>query len=230
MGALQNGGTSVTKPRNVKLMHSRLQAVVFVAASVGSIASGAQEIGRVISTQPVVQQVAVPRQVCTSQQVEVQPPKSGAGAAIGAITGAVVGSATAGRGPGQAAATAVGAIAGAVIGDKVEGTPDTQVKTVQTCQTQNVYENRTVAYNVVYEYGGKHYSVQLPQDPGPTIALQVAPAGSTTAMPTSTVATTASPVIVQPVVMDTPRVYSRVYYPFFWLWDDGPPGPPLRRR
>nr|WP_315463185.1 glycine zipper 2TM domain-containing protein [uncultured Rhodoferax sp.] len=206
-----------------------LQAVLLCAAALGSVASGAQEVGRVISSQAVIQQVAVPRQVCSTQQVEVQPPKSGAGAAIGAITGAVVGSAAGGRGPGQAAATAVGAVAGAILGDKVEGTPDTQVKTVQNCQIQNVYENRTVAYNVVYEYGGKQYSVQLPQDPGPTIALQVTPVGSTTATPASPAVITSTPVIVQPVVMDTPVVVPRVYFPYFWGWDDGPRGHHHRR-
>ena len=41
------------------------------------------------------------------------------------------------------------------------------------CSTQTIYENRTVGYNVIYEYAGKQYSVQLPQDPGPTLALRV---------------------------------------------------------
>jgi hypothetical protein len=40
-----------------------------------------------------------------------------------------------------------------------------------------VYENRTVAYNVVYEYAGKEYSTQMPHDPGPTLALQIGPVG-----------------------------------------------------
>ena len=42
------------------------------------------------------------------------------------------------------------------------------------CSTQTIYENRTVAYNVIYEYAGKQYSVQLPQNPGPTLRLGVA--------------------------------------------------------
>ncbi len=41
------------------------------------------------------------------------------------------------------------------------------------CSTQTIYENRTVGYKVVYEYAGKQYSVQLPQDPGPTLQLRV---------------------------------------------------------
>ena len=41
------------------------------------------------------------------------------------------------------------------------------------CTTQTIYENRTTAYQVVYEYAGKQYSVQLPQDPGPTLKLRI---------------------------------------------------------
>ena len=42
------------------------------------------------------------------------------------------------------------------------------------CSTQTIYESRTVAYTVVYEYAGKLYSVQMPQNPGSTLRLQVA--------------------------------------------------------
>ena len=52
------------------------------------------------------------------------------------------------------------------------------MQNVQNCTTQTVYENRAVGYNVVYEYAGKQYTVQLPYDPGPTIRLQVSPAGA----------------------------------------------------
>jgi len=41
------------------------------------------------------------------------------------------------------------------------------------CSTQTIYESRTVGYKVVYEYAGKQYTVQLPQDPGPTLQLRV---------------------------------------------------------
>ena len=42
------------------------------------------------------------------------------------------------------------------------------------CSTQTIYENRTVAYNVIYEYASKQYSVQMPQNPGPTLRLSAA--------------------------------------------------------
>lgn len=66
-----------------------------------------------------------------------------------------------------------GVISGAAIGDSVEGSNGVQVQNLRT--TQNSYENRPVAYNVVYEFGGKQYSVQMPNDPGPTVQLQVTP-------------------------------------------------------
>ena len=40
------------------------------------------------------------------------------------------------------------------------------MQNVQQCSTQSFYEPRTVAYNVVYEYGGRQYNVQMAQDPG----------------------------------------------------------------
>jgi hypothetical protein len=36
-------------------------------------------------------------------------------------------------------------------------------------------ENRVVAYNVVYEYAGRQYSTQMPQDPGRWVPVSVRP-------------------------------------------------------
>ena len=146
--------------------------------SVAMVSSGLclaqQEVGRVISSTPIIQQISVPRQVCNTEQVAVQQPKSGAGAVMGAIAGGAMGNAV-GGGNGKAAATLIGLIGGAVMGDSIEGAPQGQVQNVQRCRTQNFYENRTVAYNVVYEYANKQYSVQMPHDPGPSILLQITP-------------------------------------------------------
>jgi uncharacterized protein YcfJ len=137
----------------------------------------AQEVGRVISTTPVIQQYAVPRQVCSNQQVAVEQPKTGAGGLMGAIAGGAVGNQI-GHGGGRAAATVLGVVGGAILGDRIEGPGATQVQNVQNCTTQTFYENRATSYNVVYEYAGKQYTVQLPYDPGPTIKLQVSPVGA----------------------------------------------------
>ncbi|MEJ7930747.1 hypothetical protein WG922_12245 [Ramlibacter sp. AN1015] len=136
----------------------------------------AQESGRVLSSVPVIQQVAVPRQVCNNYPVVVEQPRSGAGALLGAIAGGAAGNAI-GDGGGRAVATALGLLGGAVLGDRIEG-PNAQLQQHTQCSTQTTYENRAVSYQVTYEYAGRQYSVQLPYDPGPTIALQILPAGA----------------------------------------------------
>jgi uncharacterized protein YcfJ len=152
---------------------------LLLVCGVGLASAGvlAQEVGVVVSATPVLQQVAVPRLVCQNQQVAVTPQKSGAGAVVGAIAGGVLGSAF-GGGSGQAAATVLGAVGGAFAGNHVEGQPATQYQAVQNCSTQTFYESRASYYDVVYEYAGKRYSVQMPNDPGRTVALQVTPLGS----------------------------------------------------
>jgi uncharacterized protein YcfJ len=174
----------------------------------------AQDVGRVISSNPVVQLVAVPRQICSNQQVEVQRPTSGAGALIGAIAGAALGNASGGRRSERATASAVGAIGGAILGNHIEGSGETQVRDVQRCGTQTTYENRAVGYNVVYEFGGKQYSVQLAQDPGPALPLQVTPVGSANQAPQNYNAVQSPPQVVyaaSPVVVNQP-IYQG-YYP-----------------
>lgn len=182
----------------------------------------AVDFGNVISATPVIQQVAVPRQVCSDQQVLVQQPKSGAGAALGAIAGGALGAASGGRGPGRAAATVIGAVGGAVLGDRIEGSPDPELHSVRQCSTQTVYENRPVAYNVVYEYAGRQYSVQMPHDPGPKLALQIGPIGAnetqaqtqTYQEPPQTVITSETVYVQpQPVYVSPPVYYPRYYYP-----------------
>ncbi len=164
----------------------------------------AQETARVISSTPVVTQVAVPRQVCSNQQVQVQSQKSGAGGIMGAVAGGAIGNSI-GGGDGRAVATLLGILGGAMLGDRIEGGGQTQTQNVQNCTTQTFYENRTTAYNVVYEFNGKQYSVQMPQDPGPTLRLQITPV--------------AASVPTQPVQQYAPQVQSSVsdnsgYVPF----------------
>jgi uncharacterized protein YcfJ len=136
----------------------------------------AQEYGRVISSVPLIQQVAVPRQVCNQQPVVVEQPRTGAGALLGMVAGGAAGNAI-GDGGGRALATIAGAIGGAMLGNRIEG-GGTQVQQTTQCVTQTWYENRAVGFNVTYEYAGRQYQVQLPHDPGPTIALQVVPLGA----------------------------------------------------
>ena len=153
-----------------------LTFVAIAAASAFSGATFAQEQGRVISTTPVIQQVAVPRQICTTAAVVSEAPNSGAGAVMGAIAGGAMGNAV-GNGSGRALATMIGLVGGAVVGNNVEGSRS-QVQNVQRCGTQTSYENRTLHYDVVYEYADKRYNIQMPNDPGQYVRLQVTPIGA----------------------------------------------------
>lgn len=144
------------------------------ALTLMGVAANAQELAKVISSVQVMQQVAVPHQVCNQETVAVQGNKSGAGALMGAIAGGAVGHQM-GSGSGKAAATALGLFGGAILGDKIEGAPAPQATAVQNCRTETVYENRVVGYNVTYEYAGKQYMVQMPRDPGATVQVNVTP-------------------------------------------------------
>jgi len=147
-----------------------------LALAAAGAAQAQEEQGRVISSTPVVQQIAVPRQVCQDQAVTVPGHKSGAGALMGGLAGGAMGNAV-GNGNGRAVATVIGLLGGAILGDRVEGGGQDRTQIVQECSTQNFYENRTVAYNVVYEYAGRQYSTQMPNDPGQYVRLSVTPVG-----------------------------------------------------
>ncbi len=173
----------------------------------------AQDLGRVISSTPVVQQVAVPRQVCSTEQINYQGASSGAGALIGAIAGGALGSSAGGHGAGRAAATAIGMVGGAVLGDRLEGPAPERTENVQRCSVQHFYESRTVAYSVVYEFAGRQYSVQMPNDPGPTIALQVSPVGSAALVGAPMVQGQIAPPTTTYVTVQQRPYYTPYYYP-----------------
>ena len=92
----------------------------------------------------------------------------------------------------------------------------------QGCSMQTFYENRPVAYSVVYEFGGKQYTVQMPSDPGPTVQLQVTPAVSQMAPPSAI--TYGQPVYEQPayVVTSAPPLYYD-YGPYYGYSTYGAP-------
>lgn len=155
-----------------------LLSALAAAAGLSTTVTHAQEQGRVLSSTPIIQQVAIPRQVCGYDATYGNTAStSGAGAVIGAIAGGAVGNQI-GGGSGRAAATALGVIGGAVLGNHIEGNNYPRHHNVQRCNTETYYENRTIGYNVVYEYGGRQYSTQTSYDPGAWIALNVRPAGN----------------------------------------------------
>jgi hypothetical protein len=194
----------------------------------------AQEVGQVISRTPVYQQVAVPRQTCIQTPAAAPAPTSGGGAILGAIAGGLIGSQLGGR-DSQGITAMAGAIGGAVLGNKVEGqgnpsTPQT------TCSTQTFYENRLVGFHVVYEFAGKQYNVQLPQDPGTTIPLQITPLNAPRSQaPADATVISSRPIITtvvtEPNVVYVPSTVYRTYPPVYtninlgWGWQGGYGGP-----
>lgn len=163
---------------NKPLLKTTLTAVL--TALTGTALPGsahAQERGRVVSSTPVLMSVAIPREVCTDHTVTESSQPSGAGALLGGLAGGAAGNAI-GDGSGRAAATAIGIIGGALLGNKIEGGGQTERRVVRSCSTQTVYENRPAAYDVVYEYAGRQYSVRLAEAPGEFVELQLNPVGA----------------------------------------------------
>lgn len=194
-----------------------------LALAGSGVAHAQDEQGRVISSTPVIQQVAVPREVCSDQQVTYQGQKSGAGALIGGIAGGAMGNAI-GDGGGRAAATVIGLIGGAMLGNRIEGPSQPYTETYRQCGTQTFYENRTVAYDVVYEYAGRQYRTQMPQDPGRFVRLNVTPAD---AMPPPPVVYPSYQPQTQYVEPSTRITIGTTYYPSYPgnRWGPGYPYP-----
>jgi len=94
-----------------------------------------------------------------------------------------------------------------------ESTPTQKVQvpvlsvTPAPSHTGNVTE---ITYKVIYEYGGRQYSVELPQDPGTTLSLQlpvIAPAP-----PTVLATVPVETVYAVPVPVPVPAIP----YPYVW--------------
>jgi uncharacterized protein YcfJ len=202
------------------VVKSVLSTALLAAAGVSfAQANAGNAFGVVISATPVVQQVTVPKQVCTTSTVQyVQP--SGGGALIGALVGGAVGNQF-GRGDGRAVATVIGALGGGIVGNQIEAQNYPGYATQhagQSCHTQNTVENRTVAQNVLYEYAGQRFTVQMPATgdfrPGVRIALQVQSQNQVAPVAPVTQVYAPQPVYTQPVqtvsyVQPAPTV---VYY------------------
>jgi uncharacterized protein YcfJ len=218
--------------RSFNMRHTQIKSIVKSIALPALVTFGtlyginaqAQDIlGRVITSTAVIQQVAVPHQVCNSAAVLSEAPNSGAGAVMGALAGGAMGNAV-GNGSGRALATMIGLVGGAVVGNNIEG-PRSQVQNVQQCSTQTSYENRTLHYDVVYEYADKRYNIQMPNDPGQYVRLQVTPVNTMPAAPPVPVQSYYQPyqqpgvivgqpttIYVQPSPMIYPTPYPQPYY------------------
>lgn len=172
------------------------QTLLLAALGLAACGAAAQEVGQVLSSTPVIEQVAVPRTWCSQPVPIAQPQTSGGGGLLGAVAGGLIGS-TIGSGSGTAAAIVLGTVGGAIVGNNIEANGVRHAYAQPACTTETSYENRTIGYDVTYEYAGRQYTVRMPQDPGPTIPLQVSPVGAGTLPPVHA----GAPVVAPPVVV-----------------------------
>jgi uncharacterized protein YcfJ len=96
----------------------------------------------------------------------------GAGTAIGAVAGGVVGHQV-GSGRGNSVATAAGAILGGLLGHNIEnrGTDDEPDFDRSRCRVLAQNGANAVGYDVRYEYSGREYVARMDHDPGQYVKL-----------------------------------------------------------
>lgn len=180
----------------------------------------AQEQAKVIAAIPVYQLVTENQQICQTTQAVVTQPKSGAGSAMGAIAGGAIGNSM-GSGSGNAAATAIGIVGGAILGDRIEGQNST-VQNLQTCHIQPIQQTKLAYYDVKYEFAGKQYSVQMPNDPGQFLNISITPQVSSNSSAVINQGVQTVQVLPNPVSVPTPVYVGPVIYPYGYPYSYGP--------
>ncbi|MCJ8287310.1 MULTISPECIES: glycine zipper 2TM domain-containing protein [unclassified Halomonas] len=120
---------------------------------------------------PVTETVSTPREVCENVQVTRQAPTrdphSILGSAAGAVVGGLVGNQI-GGGSGRKIATVAGAIGGGFAGREVQRRVEagqTYTTTEQRCHTVNDTREKTLGYDVAWEYDGVRQVARLEQAP-----------------------------------------------------------------
>ena len=153
---------------NRQAVRTARRSALFVALLGSAFASQAAEYATVVSSTPVNVPMTVAQRVCSNERQVVPAQQTGAGSVLGMIAGGVIGN-TIGGGSGRALATGVGAVAGAVVGNQIEANTAVAAGTevpVQRCQVVNTSQERTIGYDVMYEYHGQRYSTRVDHNPG----------------------------------------------------------------
>jgi uncharacterized protein YcfJ len=183
-------------------------AIVMAAFAMPASANQYNDVGRVLTVNPMVERVNSPRQDCRTeyQQQSYQEQRGIGGALVGGVAGGLIGSAI-GQGNGRVVAAAVGAGVGAIAGDRIANQNNgTVVQTlpVQACYQVDNWSNVTTGYNVTYEYQGRTYNTVTQQHPGQFINVNVAVAPNMPSPVHITNITYGSPAYVTPSYV-TPR-------------------------
>ena len=136
---------------------------------------------RVQSVEPQYENVAVPREECSSQWVNEARPVGGGsnlgGVLIGGVAGGILGNQV-GKGHGREAATAAGAVLGALAGDRIAGYNQPQYiensqREVRSCRTVSDVQPRLNGYRVNYTYAGRQYTTFTREQPGNSLPVRV---------------------------------------------------------
>jgi uncharacterized protein YcfJ len=154
-------------------------AVTAVAGIAGYEVSHRQPAyAEVLSTEPMVQTVKTPRQVCkdvvVSRKAPVRDRDRIAGTAVGALVGGLLGNQI-GAGSGRTVATIGGAAAGGYAGNRIEkNVQDSNTeKTRETrCKTEYDSQQKVTGYRVSYRLGDKQSVVTMDYDPGDRIPVK----------------------------------------------------------
>lgn len=158
--------------------HKYWQLTLAITTTLASSSAWAQERARVLSAVPVVQQVGVPQQFCEDVQIYSGPRHRSDRAVIvgeardnqdayAALRGHVQDQR---RGGTSAAEVAAGSYLGNVIEDSYR---QPRYDTARRCTNETVYEDRTVGYDVTYEYAGQRHTTRMNHNPGPWVPIQV---------------------------------------------------------
>jgi len=138
------------------------------------------ENARVRAVEPQYENVATPRQECSTQVINEQPPVGGGqnygGAVLGGVVGGLLGNQV-GGGHGREAATAAGAVVGALTGDRLANNQPQQYQVVPrevtNCRTVNDVQPRLTGYRVTYDWRGQEYTTFMRDNPGRDMRVRV---------------------------------------------------------
>ena len=140
--------------------------------------SRSDEYGRVIESRPLYASGNAREECWNTRSNRFEEPRSsrdshvGAGTAIGAIAGGVVGHQV-GNGRGNTAATVGGALLGGLLGHNIENrnNDDEPDFDRSRCRVLAQHGANAVGYDVRYDYKGREYVARLDHDPGPYVKV-----------------------------------------------------------
>lgn len=153
-------------------------AVTAIGAVAGYRALDDRNFAEVLSVEPAMRTVSVPREECRDELVTLQrstkDPKQIAGTVAGAVVGGVIGSQV-GGGSGKKLATVGGAVGGGYAGNKIqEGMQErnTYQESRRVCNTVNDSRQESAGYDVTYRLNDKDQKIRLDYDPGNRIPVK----------------------------------------------------------